>query len=174
MDNNFFANPNWIEAVEYLQKLEKPVLFQSGLDVRTITDLEGKALQSLNIYKQLHIAWDNPKDDLTLQIKLLMQYIPKQKIMCYVLIGYWSTPEEDLMRVEKLRALGIDPFAMPYNRSDPYQRAFARWVNFKAIFKKIPWKEYRCGSWQPQVVVPQIGGNHGLLGNFQGDVKSWS
>ena len=28
--------------------------------------------------------------------------------MCYVLIGYWSTKEEDLYRVEKLRELKIE------------------------------------------------------------------
>ena len=63
--------------------------------------------------------------------------------MCYVLIGYWSTPEEDMFRIEKLREMRIDPFVMPYDKSDPYQRAFARWVNFKAIFKSIPWSCYR-------------------------------
>ena len=64
--------------------------------------------------------------------------------MCYVLIGYWANKEEaDLYRVETLRSLGIDPFVMPYNRSDLYQRAFARWVNHKAIFRKVKWQDYQ-------------------------------
>jgi hypothetical protein len=63
--------------------------------------------------------------------------------MCYVLIGFDSTPEEDLYRVETLRGLGIDPFVMPFNKKDKYQRDFARWVNHKAIFKSVPWKEYK-------------------------------
>ena len=36
----------------------------------------------------------------------------------------------------------LDPFAMPFNRRDPYQRDFSRWVNHKAIFKSVPWNEY--------------------------------
>lgn len=63
--------------------------------------------------------------------------------MCYVLIGYSSTEEEDLHRVETLRGLGIDPFVMPYNRKDLYQRMLARYVNNKKIFKKATWADYR-------------------------------
>jgi hypothetical protein len=40
-------------------------------------------------------------------------------------------------RVMKLKEYGISPFVMPYNKKDKYQRSFARWVNHKAIFKKI-------------------------------------
>ena len=63
--------------------------------------------------------------------------------MCYVLIGFDSTPEQDLHRVETLRELKIDPFVMPYDRGSLYQRAFARWVNHKAIFKSVPWPDYQ-------------------------------
>jgi hypothetical protein len=143
MDNNFFANPGWWGAIEQLKAWGQPVLFQSGLDVRLFDDEMGKALQSIKIYKQLHIAWDNPKEDLTEKIELLKRYVPKHKIMCYVLIGYWSTPEEDLMRSEKLRELKIDPFAMPFNRKDKYQKAFVRWVNHKAIWKSVKWVDYK-------------------------------
>lgn len=143
MDNNFFANPLWKEAINKLIEYDQPVLFQSGIDVRIFNDEIGIALKSLKIFKQLHIAWDNPKEDLTEKIELLKQYVPYYKIMCYVLIGYWSTKEEDLMRVEKLRKLKIDPFVMPFNKKDRYQRDFARWVNHKAIFKKVQWKDYK-------------------------------
>ena len=63
--------------------------------------------------------------------------------MFYVLIGLDTTPEEDLYRVEVLRGLNIDPFVMPFNRRDEYQRKFARWVNHKAIFKSVGWEEYK-------------------------------
>ncbi|MBU2685743.1 MAG: hypothetical protein KKF27_21085, partial [Gammaproteobacteria bacterium] len=102
MDNNFFGSPKWREAIDKLVEWNQPVDIQ-GMDVRIFTKDMGEALQRLRIYKQLHIAWDNPKDDLTEKINLLTKYIKPSKIMCYVLIGYWSTPEEDLMRVEKLR-----------------------------------------------------------------------
>ena len=143
MDNNFFANPKWKESIKILIKWNQPVDFQSGIDVRIFNDKQGKALQKLKLYKQIHIAWDNPKDDLINKIELLKQYIKPYKIMCYVLIGYWSSQEQDLNRVETLQKLNIDPFVMPFNKFDRYQKDFSRWVNHKAIFKSVEWKEYK-------------------------------
>ncbi len=142
MDNNFFANPEWTSAIEWLLDKTQPVDFSSGIDVRLINEEQGESLKKLRLLKQLHIAWDNPRENLVDRIEFLTQFVKPKKIMCYVLIGYWSTPEEDMFRIEKLREMRIDPFVMPYDKSDPYQRAFARWVNFKAIFKSIPWSCY--------------------------------
>lgn len=144
MDNNFFANPKWREAIDKLIEWEQPVIFSSGIDIRIFNKKQGESLKKIRIPKDkfIHIAWDNPKDNPTDKIELLKKYIHHRKIMCYVLIGYWSTPEEDMARVEKLREMKIDSFVMPFNKFDSYQRAFTRWVNFKAIFKTIPWEKY--------------------------------
>lgn len=142
-DNNFFANSEWLTAIKLLQQLGQKVEFQSGIDIRLFNDEQGEALQSLKIYKMLHSAWDNPKDDLLDKFKLLCKYIKPYRIMPYVLIGYWSTPEQDLYRVMALRGLGIKPFVMPYNKNDYYQKRFARWVNHKAIFMSVEWEDYR-------------------------------
>ena len=67
--------------------------------------------------------------------------------MCYVLIGYWSSEEEDLYRVMHLwDKYKIHAFAMPYNKFDKYQRSFARWCNNKIIFKTRSWEEYKNGN----------------------------
>lgn len=142
LDNNFFANPEWRSAIDYLLKINQPVNFH-GVDVRIMNEEQAFWLNKLKHIKQIHIAWDFPKIDLVPQITEMTKHIKPYKIMCYVLIGYNSTPEEDLYRVEKLRELKIDPFVMPYDKSDPYQRNFARWVNHKAIFKTVKWKDYK-------------------------------
>ncbi len=142
LDNNFFANPEWKSAIKYLRDISQPVLFDSGLDVRIFTDEQGKVLQQIKIYKMLHIAWDNPKQDLTNKIKLMLKYIKAYKIMCYVLIGFDSTHEENYYRVMKLKEIGIKSFVIPYNKKDKYQRRFARWVNHKAIFYTVKWEDY--------------------------------
>lgn len=67
---------------------------------------------------------------------------PLRKITVYVLIGYNTTPEEDYYRVELLRGLGVSPFVMPYNRQDPYQKSYARYVNAKAVFRSVSWADY--------------------------------
>jgi len=142
-DNNFFANKEWRFAIKYLLEEPKlPVDFQ-GVDVRLLTEEMCQALEKLKHHKQIKIAWDDPDEDILPHLKRALCYIRYWKLMCYVLIGYSSTEQDDLHRVETLRGLGIDPFVMPYDRTDLYQRSFARWVNHKAIFKKVKWEDYR-------------------------------
>ena len=140
-DNNFFAAADWKQSIWRLWEYGQPVDFQ-GVDVRCLTPEMCKCLKYTNHYKQLKIAWDNPREDILSSLSMLTTYVKPYKIMCYVLIGYWSTPEQDLWRVETLRGLKIDPFVMPYDKADPYQKRFARWVNRKAIFKSVKWEDY--------------------------------
>ena len=142
MDNNFFANPKWKEAIKQLQEWKQPVDFQ-GIDIRLLNKEQCEALNSLKHYKQIHIAWDDPEQDLIPKLKKVIQWIKPYKIMCYVLIGFNSTEEQDLHRIESLRSLKIDPFVMPYNKQYRYQKDFARWVNHKAIFRKVKWQDYK-------------------------------
>lgn len=141
LDNNFFANPEWKSAINQLLKWNHPVNFH-GIDARIMTEEQAYYLNKLKHFKRIHIAWDNPRENLALKLKEITNWIKPYKLMCYVLIGYWSTPEEDLYRVEKLREIGIDPFVMPYDKTDRYQKRFARWVNHKAIFKTVKWEDY--------------------------------
>ena len=141
-DNNFFASSRWIAAGAGLLSWGQPVDMQ-GVDVRILTPPMLGLLVKLKHEKQIKIAWDNPKDDLIPAIENMIEYIKPYRIMCYVLIGYYDNPESDLYRVETLRGLGIDPFVMPYNKKDPYQKRFARWVNMKAIFKSVKWEDYK-------------------------------
>jgi len=91
----------------------------------------------------IHCAWDDPDYDMIPKIKEIVKYIKPYKLMCYVLIGFDSTVDQDLMRVEKLEEYDISPFVMPYNKSNTYQKRFARWVNNKAIFKSVKWEDYK-------------------------------
>lgn len=142
LDNNFFANPNWKDAVNKLLEWKQPVNLH-GVDVRLMNEEQAYYLNKLKHYKQIHIAWDNPRIDLIPKLKEILKYVKPYKLMSYVLIGYDSTPEQDLYRVEKLRELKIDPFVMPFDKSDQYQKNFARWVNHKAIFKTVSWEDYK-------------------------------
>lgn len=60
-----------------------------------------------------------------------------RKKRVYVLTNYWSTFEEDLMRVYWLRDNGYDPYVMifdKYNASKKLRR-LQRWVNNKWLFR---------------------------------------
>ena len=146
MDNNFFANPQWREAINTLQEWNQPIDMQ-GFDIRLFDTEQGEALQSLKHRKAFKFAWDNPRDNLDDKIELLLDYIKPSKLMCYVLIGYWSSPEEDLERVMHLwDTYKIHAFAMPYDKFNRYQKDFARWCNNKIIFKTRSWQEYLDGN----------------------------
>lgn len=62
---------------------------------------------------------------------------PENVYPVYVLVGFDTTPEEDEYRVRTLADLRIQQFVMPYDKEDPYQRAFARLVNRPQIFRTM-------------------------------------
>jgi hypothetical protein len=87
----------------------------------------------------LHFAWDNPNDDLSKQFEFFKAYstLDWRKLRVYVLVNFWSSHEQDLERVYKLRELGFDPFVMIFDKEHaPKQtKQLARWVNNKFIFR---------------------------------------
>ena len=67
-----------------------------------------------------------------------------------VLVGFNTSMDYDLHRIYTLRDLGKNPFVMPFDKADPYQRHLARWCNNKAVFKTTqrfedyePWKRHK-------------------------------
>lgn len=143
MDNNFFANPNWNDSVDYLLGLGQKIDMQ-GFDIRIFNEGQGEALSQLKHHKAFKFAWDNPRDNIDDKIELLLDYIKPSNLMCYVLIGYWSSPMEDYRRVMHLwDEYKIHSFVMPYDKFNRYQKDFSRWVNNKIEFKNCTWEEYQ-------------------------------
>ena len=146
LDNNLTAEPEHFERIlKQLIKERVRVDFSQGLDIRLLTDEMAALLAKVRLWKQIHFAWDSMKDEQAVRrgIEILRRNMPLSRVMFYVLIGYDTKPEEDLYRVGALRSLKVDPFVMPFNKADPHQKKFARWVNHKAIFKAVEWKDYR-------------------------------
>lgn len=126
MDNNFFANPNWNDSVDYLLGLGQKIDMQ-GFDIRIFNEDQGEALSQLKHHKAFKFAWDNPRDNIDDKIELLLDYIKPSNLMCYVLIGYWSSPMEDYRRVMHLwDEYKIHSFVMPYDKFNRYQKDFSR------------------------------------------------
>lgn len=148
MDDSFTAMPYdafW-DAVKYLENMGMPVDFQCGVDCRIYTPERWVAIaRHLKLYHQIKTAWDIPSEDLRDALKQFASVFGASKVMVYVLIGYNSTPAEDLMRVLEIRKLGLDAYVMPFNRrDDQYQRAFQRWNNGHAA---CVWKDYEDSRW---------------------------
>lgn len=158
LDNNFFANPEWREAVKHLKSLNQPVNFH-GVDIRIMDEEQAQAINSLRLKKTIHVAWDLPQIDLTDRLKAMTKYIKPWKIACYVLVGFNSTIEQDLFRLRTLKSLGILPFVQPFrdfdNKRTPtdYEKDLARWANRAWLFKTTnfedfsPRKGFKCSAY---------------------------
>ncbi len=151
LDNDFFGGPEWRENLERIIELKLKVCFIQGLNIRIITQEQAELLAKCNFtnskfnQKYLTFAWDRFNDgELIFKgMKICNDAgIPNTKMQFFVLIGFDSTPEQDYFRVMKLREMGAMPFVMPYNKNNPYQKAFTRWVNNRAVFKKCSWNDY--------------------------------
>ena len=147
LDNNFFAAPNWREAIADLRKQKLPVKFH-GVDVRIMDEEQAAALNSVKMKGYVHIAWDLPQIDLTSRLEAMTKHIKPYKIACYVLVGFNSTREQDLHRLNTLKRLGILPFVQPFrdydNNRQPtqYEKDLGRWANRAWLFKSMNFEDY--------------------------------
>lgn len=147
LDNNFFANPDWKKSIEYLLNAGQQVKLH-GVDIRIMTEEQAYWLDRLRLKGNIHIAWDLPALDLTQKLQEVTKYIKPHKLTCYVLVGYNSTIEQDMFRIDTLRRFGICPFVQPYrdyeNKRKPtqYERDLARWANNKFLYKSCKFEDY--------------------------------
>lgn len=118
------------------------------LKVRIMNEEQAYWLNRLKLKNNIHIAWDNPKVDLTENIKSMIKHIKPGKITCYVLIGYNSTLEEDLYRINTLWSFGIVSYVAPFrdytNTRKPaqYEKDLARWANNRFLFKSCKFEDF--------------------------------
>ena len=118
------------------------------VDVRIMNEEQVYWLNKLTLLKPIHIARDLPQIDLPDKLREVTKYIKPYKIYCYVLVGFNSTPEQDLFRLRRLKELKILPFVQPYrdfnNKRTPsnYENDLARWANRAWLFKSMDFMDY--------------------------------
>jgi hypothetical protein len=165
LDNDFFGNPEWQARIDELRDLKLKVNFSQGLNIRNLKTWQAEALASVdfrnthNTGKQVYFAWDDPRHEKLIHkgIKICVDAgIKPYQMAFYVLVGYHSTEAEDLHRIKVLRDYGCDPYVMPYDKSDLYQKRLTRWVNHKAIFNTTEWDDYQLGIKKPVVDELQL------------------
>ena len=151
LDNDFFGNPYWKDRIDEINTLGLQVNFSQGLNIRIITEQQAEALASVHFRdmsgnnRTVYFAWDRINDEKWIKAgieRVIATGIKPQQMMFYVLIGYDTTPEQDMYRIEILKDYGCLPFVMPYNKDDQYQKRLARWANHKAIYKSVPWEQF--------------------------------
>lgn len=150
-DNNLTADPYCLDKLHEIRDRHLIVDINQGCDVRLMTPEIAKALSEVKQLRSLHYAWDLMayEKQVIEGIKILKEYIPASRHMCFILVGFNTTFEEDMYRVRKLEELGVRPYVMRYNerRDDIRLNHFARWINgffYKSVqdFEEYePWKK---------------------------------
>lgn len=147
LDDNIMADSDeFIRDCGQLEKAGVKVIFDA-LDIRLITDDTARALASVKHEKSIHFAWDGPAQDdhIAKGISTLSRHgLKPWRLMFYVLVGFGTSKEYDLYRIETIRKLGANPFVMPFDKADRYQKDLARWCNNKFIFKSCTFDEYKA------------------------------
>ena len=125
-----------------------------GYDIREINEEKAQMLAdykpwSLNFKERmLYFSWDEPGYEKMVRrgIELLKDAGFKGRQMtCYVLVGFDTTHEQDMHRVNILwKEYGILPYIMPFNnkRDDQWINNLRRWANRRWLLKTITFEEY--------------------------------
>ena len=139
LDDNIMADPDeFCRDCEQLHDAGVKVIWEA-LDIRMVDDQTAAALATVRQAKSIHFAWDSHAQDDAVPrgIETLRRHgLKPWRFMFYVLVGFNTDRDYDLHRIYTLRDLGANPFVMPFDRTDRYQKDLARWCNNKFIFKK--------------------------------------
>lgn len=156
-DNNLTADPYCIDKLHEIRDRKLVVDINQGCDVRLMNEDIAKALSEVKHLRSIHYAWDlmGFEDQVMDGIKVLLKYMKAWRHMCFMLVGFNTTFEEDMYRLRKLEEMKITPHVMVFNdKPDIKLKHFERWVNAH-IFKACSWEEYE--PWvRDQVLVNQV------------------
>jgi len=151
LDNNVLASDFGLKQIEKIIDLGIKIDFNQGLDARLIANNEdiAKLLSRVKWAKPLRMACDQKSQMKYIEkaTELLRKYntTPKNYFI-YLLVKDIEDAYERALFLEDLK---LDPFAQPYRDFEnnilptKEQKMFSRWVNHKAIFKTIDWKDYK-------------------------------
>lgn len=140
LDNNFTADPDCIEKLREIRERDLTINITQGIDIRLMTPEIAAALASVKHLRSIHYAWDlMPFEHKVMEgIGLFSRFVKTWKHLCYMLVGFDTSFEEDMYRLRTLAALGVTPYVMIFNGcKDLRLQHFARWVN-GFFYKKEP------------------------------------
>ena len=144
-DNNILGNPKHFKTIcEQAQKENLEIDFNQGLDVRILTEEQCQILKNTKITRY-RFAFDHIslKPKVVEKCKMLNKY--KIGALWYVLVGFDSTIEEDIERVNILVKYKQRAFIQRHKNCGDDKRyiCIARWANSPGMgMGTIPFKEY--------------------------------
>ena len=150
LDNNIYGIKDWFfENTDYVIENGLKLKVHPGFDIRIITDEIATQLKRVKWgSNMLNFAWDNfsEKDEAKVirGIDILKNagFNLRSKIGFYVLVGFNTTPEQDLYRCEKLKSMGVNAFVMQYTKT-PFTKHLARWSNRRQLYWSMDFDQYK-------------------------------
>ncbi len=138
LDNNILAlKSHFKDICQQIKKENLSVDFNQGLDHRLLDNNVADILKSLR-RKQYRFSFDSLKDENSVRkaIDILYKYEIKWSIW-YVLTGYDTGPDEDLIRLELLKTHKQRAYVQRYQGiTNPFLTELAGWVNKPRLFMK--------------------------------------
>jgi hypothetical protein len=126
-------------AIEYNLTLD----WNQGLDHRCLTQKVVDIIKTVS-HKELHFAFDNPSYLPSVERAInLLQDNGINRCNWYVLVGFDTTFEEDLFRLNYLRDHNQNAYVQRYNGTkDRKYIPLARWANQHHIFHGMTWGQF--------------------------------
>ncbi len=144
LDNNILALPRHFKAICDQIKNEKLMVdFNQGLDHRLLNGEIAKMLKSLR-YKAYRFAFDSISQESSVRkaIDMLHKHEIKWSIW-YVLVGFDTTYDEDLFRLQLLKSHNQRVFVQRYNNiTNAFHNELAGWGNQRQLFVKYTFNEF--------------------------------
>jgi hypothetical protein len=145
LDNNPMALPAHFKKIAGQILKENLTVNFHGLDIRILNDDNAEILSKLKVKPAPHFAWDNMEDEYAVMrgIEILRRNGIRLSVF-YVLVGFNTTFEEDLYRLEKLKSVGQLGYVMRYDTThkDMRYNDLAAWANQPAFFRKKSFNEF--------------------------------
>jgi hypothetical protein len=136
-DNNWLASPNIEKDCETIQRYNKIVDFNQGLDARYYTAEMAKLLSHINIYP-MRFAFDDVKaKDYVINAIRLAKKNSKKDIRIYVLYNFNDSPEDFYYRINLLNCEGVLSFPMEYRQNTSSKNRYPGGTWNKALLRAL-------------------------------------
>jgi len=145
-DNNILGLPDHFSLIcDQARQYNLILDFNQGLDHRCLNPEIVDEMKSIR-HHEYRFAFDHPSyiNSVDKAITLLQD---KGIMRCnwYVLVGFDTTPEQDLYRLNYLRARNQIAYVQRYHQSNMekhFLTALARWVNQHHLYRGMTWEQY--------------------------------
>jgi hypothetical protein len=150
LDNNFLAYEQHEDILRWLIENNTKCQFNQGLDLRLLNEHNVELLSRLRYYKEFIFAFDHISyvKSVEEKVALFRRYNPKPwKIKLFILVGYNSTLEEDLWRIDWCIKNNIYPYVMRHAQcwespDSLFYIDLAAWTNQNKCVKSMTFEEF--------------------------------